>query len=133
VEGISIGISVSGRVFERDEPIPWRWALQNNTDEVKQVTVEYSLDTAFRHRLQVFIPGGAEPVTEFTPDPSATATTFNSNTTLTAPPRSIVELPPKEALVGSRLGAGIYQLRVLFGGKDFSFSCASGNVEIQVK
>jgi hypothetical protein len=132
-DGLQIGLLLEGRVFRPDTSIPWRWAIRNNRDSMREVTVRHDSDPAFRYRLAVRRPDADNPLWEFPPPMEEERSTFIRGTQVVVMPESTTELEGDTASIDQSWGPGTYNLQLMFGGKDFKFSCESGIVQIEVR
>lgn len=131
-DGLQIGLLVEGKIFRPNTSIPWRWAIRNTRDSLREVTVRHSSDPAFRYRLAVSRPDSDKPLWEFPPTLEERSTFISSNQVVVLPD-SPTELEGETASIDESWGPGTYNLQLLFGGKDFKFFCQSGIVQIEVR
>lgn len=133
MDSIAIGLSLSVREVELDSPFTWSWAIKNNSDTPRKVTLRHDLDKSFRCRLQILRPGELEPLFEFYEPHITFQTIGNSRDSITLIKGFVEVRSGGEAGIDSSWGSGLYQLRVIFGGDSFNFKCLSGVVNIIAK
>jgi hypothetical protein len=128
-DGLSIGLFIAGREFPPNTTIRWRWAIRNNRDSVREVTVRHSEDAVFRYRLSVSRPERQEPLWEFGP-PVLRETVGGLGKRIIVLRDHPVELEGGEASIDSAWGSGIYRFQLIFGGPAFRFECRSGIIDV---
>ncbi len=131
--GLSVGLTVRHRVSDVASPLEWRWAVRNLSDTARSMTIYHDLDRSDRVRLQVLRPGAQEVLEEFVADAGDRLTTSNVGETVHLRPGEVKSLQRSEAMIGARVGEGVFRLRVILGGPDFTFTCFSGEVEIEIR
>jgi hypothetical protein len=134
-ENISIGLSVEATEVALDSPFSWTWAIKNDGDSPVSITLRHELDRLYRCRLQILRYGEQKPLHEFFQPPANVIhkTMGNSVDSVLLLKGMIETRYGGKAGIDKSWGPGIYQVRVIFGGDSFNFTCLSGVINIVAK
>jgi hypothetical protein len=141
-----VGLTIENKKeLNRNEPIEWSWAIKNLKESDQRVIIHTDGEPV-RVKLQVLRPGTSEVIKEYfkTYDETDTGKTSDlpsKPVVINIGAGDIYSFPGIKTTYGTKEGVypghglepGNYELRLMYGGEGFDFSCESGTIQITVK